>query len=53
MPDANFPDLSQVVICLHLKLVQATTLKSSVPLQMARAALVHTIQTYANMRCGA
>lgn len=49
MPDANFPDFAHVVICLHMKLVQAATLESSIPLQMVRAALFQTIQTNANM----
>lgn len=53
MPDANFPNFSKVVVCLQVKLVQAATLKSSIPLQMARPTLAHTIQTDANMSCGA
>ena len=53
VPDADFPNFSQVVVCLQVELVQASTLKSSVPLQVARATLVHTVQTDANMCCGA
>lgn len=51
MPDPYFPDFSQIVICLQVKVVQATALKSTIPLQMARPALAHTIQTDANMGC--
>lgn len=49
VPDVDFPNFSQVVICFQVKLVQAATLKSSVPLQVATSALIHTIQTDANM----
>lgn len=49
VPDLDFPNFSQVVICFQVKLVQAATLKSSVPLQVARSALIHTTQTDANM----
>lgn len=52
MPDSNFPNFSQVFIRLQVKLVQTTTLKCSIPLQMARATLVHSIQADANMCCG-
>lgn len=53
MPDADFPNLSKVVVCLQVKLVQAATLESSILLQMVTAARVHAIQTDANMSCGA
>lgn len=53
MPDADFPNFAQVVIRLQVKLVQAATLKSSIPLQMARPTLVHTIQVDANVCRGA
>lgn len=43
VPDPDFPNFSQVVICFQVKLVQAATLKSSVPLQVARSALIHAI----------
>lgn len=36
-----------------MKLVQAATLESSILLQMVTAALIHTIQTDADMSCGA
>lgn len=53
MPDANFPNFSKVVVCFQMKLVQAATLESSILLQMVTATLVHTIQTDADMSCGA
>lgn len=53
MPDADFPNFSKVVICLQEKLVKAAPLERSVPVQMVTSALLHTIQTDANMGCGA
>lgn len=53
MPDADFPNFSKLVICLQEKLVQAATLEGSIPVQMVTSTLVHTIQTEANMGCGA
>lgn len=53
MPDANFPNFSKVVVCLQMKLVQAATLESAILVQMVRAALVHTMQTNADVSCSA
>lgn len=49
VPDVDFPNFSQVVICFQVKLVQAATLEGSAPLQVAGPALVHTVQTDANV----
>lgn len=52
VPNVDFPYFSQVVVCFQVKLVQASTLKSSAPLQVARSTLIHTVETDADVSGG-
>lgn len=53
MPNPNFPNFSEVIVCFQVELVEASSLKSSLSLQMTRPALCDPVQADANMSCGA
>ncbi len=52
MPDAYFPDLSEIGICFNLEVIQAVPLESSFSLKVTWATFIQAIQANANMCSG-